>query len=222
MGESMRLVAKDGHKFGAYLAQPAGKAKGGVVVVQEIFGVNAHIRETCELFAGQGYLAVAPALFDRAKPDVQLGYQPDDIAAGRDIRGLIKNEDALLDIAEGLGVAMSAGKVGIVGYCWGGTLTYLAACRIDGFAAASGYYGGGIGGFKGEAPKCPTMMHFGEQDHAIPMDEVNGFKAARSEVQVFTYPAGHGFNCDHRGSYHPESTKIARERTFDHFAKHVG
>ena len=216
------ITCNDGFELGAYEASPAGSSKGAVVVIQEIFGVNSHIRGVADEYAAQGYLAIAPALFDRIEPGLELGYEQDDITAGIGHKNTCGNDDPMNEIAAALDVVKSAGKVGVVGYCWGGALTWLAACKIDGFAAASSYYGGGIGGMVDLTPKCPTIFHFGEEDHAIPMDEVGKVKDAHPGCPVHVYPAGHGFNCEQRGSYHPESRKIALERTLDLFGKHVG
>lgn len=221
MATTLTLTASDGHKFAAYLAQPAGRPKGGVVVIQEIFGVNSHIRAVADGYAADGYLAVAPALFDRVGPGIELGYDEADIAKGRDIRGQVKNEDALLDIAAAADTVRSAGRIAAVGYCWGGTLAWLAATRLSGFSAVASYYGGGIGNFAAETPHCPVMLHFGENDHAIPMTEVDAVRKAHPSLPVHVYPAGHGFNCDQRGSYEPKSAAIARERTLAFFAKQI-
>jgi len=222
MADTLSLTAADGHKFAAYLAQPEGRPKGGVVVIQEIFGVNSHIRAVADDYAAQGYLAVAPALFDRVKPSIELGYTEDDVTRGREIRGQVRNEDALLDIAAAADAVRSAGRIAAVGYCWGGTLAWLSATRLEGFAAVASYYGGGIGNFAGETPHCPVILHFGEKDHAIPLTEVEAVKAAHPDLPVHVYPAGHGFNCDHRGSFEPKSAEIARERTLAFFARQLG
>ena len=222
MGEVMSLTALDGQQFTAYLAQPNGTPKGGVVVIQEIFGVNSHIRSVADEYADQGYLTIAPALFDRIKPGIELGYEADDITTGIAHKTTCGNDDPLAEIAAALDVVKSAGKVGVVGYCWGGALTWLAACKIAKFSAASSYYGGGVGEMMGLSPKCPTIFHFGEEDHAIPMTEVDQVKAAQPNSRVHVYPAGHGFNCEQRGSYHAESRKIALERTLALFGKEVG
>ncbi|UUX51273.1 dienelactone hydrolase family protein [Nisaea acidiphila] len=222
MGEFIQLTASDGHKFDAYLAQPSGKAKGGVVIVQEIFGINAHIRSVADDYASEGYLAVAPALFDRIEPKIELGYEAEDIEKGRDYKGRCSDDAALLDIAAAQGTAAAAGKVGVVGYCWGGYLAWLSTTRLDGFDAGASYYGGGIGSVATEKPKCPVIFHFGENDHAIPMEDVEKVKAAHPELAVNLYPAGHGFNCDHRGSYDATSAKIARERTLELFGDKIG
>lgn len=222
MADTLTLTAEDGHKFAAYLAQPPGRPKGGVVVIQEIFGVNAHMRSVADDYAEQGYLALVPALFDRVKPGIELGYTEDDVTKGREIRGQVRNEDALLDIAAASNAVKSAGRIAAVGYCWGGTLAWLTATRLDGFSVAASYYGGGIGTFADEKPHCPVILHFGEKDHAIPMTEVDAVRQAHPELPVHVYPAGHGFNCDHRGSFEPKSAEIARERTLAFFAKHLG
>ncbi len=221
MGESITLTASDGVSIGAYKAQPSGKPKGGIVVIQEIFGVNHHIRAVADLYAAQGYLAVAPALYDRVEPNFECGYAPADIQTGAAIRGKTDHAKVLLDLAAAVKEAAKGGKVGVVGYCWGGTLTFAAACHIPGIAAGSGYYGGGVVNMAGDAPKAPVIMHFGETDHSIPMTDVEKFKALRPEVPVYVYPSGHGFNCDERGAYHKESADLARSRTLEFFAKHL-
>lgn len=222
MADMLTLTADDGHKLAAYLAQPDGRPKGGLVVIQEIFGVNGHIRAVADDYAAQGYLAIAPALFDRVMPGIELGYSEDDVTRGREVRGQVKNEDALRDIAVVAEAVRSAGRIAAVGYCWGGTLAWLTATRLDGFSAVASYYGGGIGGFATERPHCPVILHFGEKDHAIPMTEVDAVRQAHPELPVHVYPAGHGFNCDHRGSFEPKSAEIARERTLDFFRRHLG
>jgi carboxymethylenebutenolidase len=222
MGRSIELSARDGHRLAAYEAQPAGKPRGGLVVVQEIFGLNSHIRRVADGYAADGYRVVAPALFDRVRPGIELGYTDADIAEGRAIREKVSFDDALADVSAALAALRDAGNVGIVGYCWGGTITWLAAARLAGFAAASSYYGGGIGKFASEKPRCPTQCHFGEKDHAIPRAEVESVRESQPEVEVYLYPAGHGFNCDARASYDAGSAALARDRTLAHFRKHVG
>jgi len=215
------LVAADGHRLQAYEAVPVGAARGGVVVVQEIFGVNDHIRRVADGYAADGYRVIAPALFDRVRPGIELGYTDADIAEGRKIRGQLTFEQALADV-EAARKALGDRNIGIVGYCWGGTVTWLAAARLPGFAAAASYYGGGIGQFAVEHPRCPTQCHFGEKDHAIPLSEVAAVRDANPAVEVYTYPAGHGFNCDARASFDAAAAKLARERTLAFFSKHIG
>lgn len=223
MGEFITLTAADGHKFDCYKADPAGAPKGGLVVIQEIFGVNSHVREVADGFAKDGYAVLAPALFDRAEKNFEVGYKPEDIAKGRDTRAKVPWDDAVKDVAATVAALKAAkvGKIGSVGYCWGGSMSWLAATRV-GVDASVCYYGGQIAMYNGETPKNPVMMHFGENDHGIPMADVEKIRAAHPDAEVFLYPAGHGFNCDHRGDFHPDSAKLARSRTLAFFAKHVG
>ena len=197
MGTSIELSAADGHKFAAYRADPAGKPRGGIVVIQEIFGVNRHMRRATDGFAADGYVAICPALFDRAERGVDIGYGPDDIAKGRDIRGKITWDQTLADMAAAIAEAKKLGKVGVVGYCWGGSVAWRAATQLS-CAAAVGYYGGMVAQFAAEKAKCPVMLHFGEKDASIPLSDVEKFKQAQPQVPVFVYPADHGFNCEDR------------------------
>ena len=222
VGKSIELKAKDGFTLAAYRADPAGKPKGGLVVIQEIFGVNHHMRNVTDRFAAAGYAAVAPALFDRAKRGVDIGYDPASIEIGRNLRGEVKLEDTLLDLQAAIDNLKDAGKIGVVGYCWGGSLAFLSATRLQGITGAVGYYGGMIAEHAKEKPKVPVMLHFGEQDQGIPMSDVEKVKVARPDVKIFTYPAGHGFSCDERGSFHKASHEQALERTMAFFKEHVG
>jgi carboxymethylenebutenolidase len=222
MGRMIELKAKDGFTLGAYKAEPSGKPVGGLVVIQEIFGVNHHIRAVTDRFAAQGYVSIAPALFDRAKRGVDIGYDEDSMKQGVEIRAKIKLEDTLLDIAAAIEALKGVGKIGIVGYCWGGSLAFIAAARLDGLSAAVGYYGGMIAAHAEEKPKIPTLLHFGEKDHGIPLTDVEKVKAARPEVETYTYPAGHGFSCDERASFDKLSHEKALERTLAFFKKHLG
>lgn len=211
MGQTISLTAADGHRASAYTA---GDGRPGLVVIQEIFGVNGHIRSVVDRFAAQGFTAIAPALFDRVEPGLELGYTPEDVAEGRRLRGLVQTEDALKDIAAAVDDLTARGHpVAVVGYCWGGSLAWASACRLNGVAAAVGYYGGEVAAMKDETPACPVLLHFGEQDHAIPMSDVEAVQAAQPGVPVHVYPAGHGFSCDERGSFHEDSHKLALERT---------
>ena len=221
MGHWIQLTAADGVTISAWRADPAGKPRGGLVVAQEIFGVNSHIRSVCDGYAVDGYVAIAPALFDRFAPKTDIGYTPEDIEKGRGLKAKATLEHALADVDAARKLAATAGKVGIVGYCWGGYIAWMSAARVAGFACAVPYYGGGMLEAIGEKPRCPVMAHFGEKDHAIPIDGVRQWAAAHPEVETHVYPANHGFNCDQRGSYDAPAAKLARERTLAFLHKHV-
>ena len=222
MGTTIDLTAADGHRFAAYRAEPAGKPRGALVVIQEIFGVNSHIRGVADGYAADGYLAIAPALFDRSERGLDIGYSQPEIERGRAIMQKVSMDDALKDVAAAIENVAAAGKTGIVGYCWGGTVSWVAAAKLDGLACAVTYYGGGVAANVALQPKIPVMFHFGETDHAIPMDAVEKVRAAHSAQPFHIYPAGHGFNCDQRGSYHAESAKLARTRTLEFLRRHIG
>ena len=227
MGQFIELKAADGQLIPAYVAQPAGKPRGGIVVIQEIFGVNSHIRSVADGYAADGYLAVAPAIFHRVKPNVELGYQPDDMSAGQALKAAteaLPSPGVMQDIQAAIQHASQAGKVGIVGFCYGGLLSWRSACTLDGLSAAVPYYGGGVTTPDESArqAKCPVLAHFGDQDHWIPLEGVEAFKKSHPDVEVHVYHANHGFNCDQRGSWNAEAAKLARERTLAFFRKHVG
>ena len=226
MATTIRLTASDGHTLSAYRAEPTGKPpnkpRGGLIVAMEIFGVNSHIRSVADGYAADGYLAIAPALFDRYERGIEIGYTPDDIARGRELKAKASIDNALVDVTAARDLAASAGKVGVVGYCWGGYVTWMAAARVAGFACAIPYYGGGMLEAVGEKPRCPVLCHFGERDAVIPVDGVRKFAAAHPEVEVHIYAADHGFNCDARGSYDAAEAKLARERTLAFLRRHVG
>ena len=215
MGQQIQLKASDGFSLGGYRADAAGKPKGGLVVIQEIFGVNHHMRNVCDRFAALGYTALAPAIFDRAKRDVDLGYDKAAMDEGVKLRAAIKLEDTLKDVQAAIDAlqapGQSAGKVGIVGYCWGGSLAFLGATRLSGLAGAVGYYGGMIAAHANEKPKVPTILHFGEKDQGIPMTDVEKVRAARPDVKIYVYPAGHGFSCDERAAF----DKASHEKALD-------
>jgi len=221
MGKMIELTASDGFKLGAYKAEPKGPSKGGLVVCQEIFGVNHHIRNVADRFAEQGYTVIAPALFDRAQRGVDIGYTEATIKQGVDIRAKIKLEDTMKDVQAAVSALKGAGKIGVVGYCWGGSLAFLSATRLSGVSAAVGYYGGTIAAHADEKPKVPVMLHFGEKDHGIPMSDVEKVKKARPEVKIFTYNADHGFSCDERGSFDKPSHEQALARTLAFFKEHL-
>ena len=218
----IQLVAADGHKLDAYRADPAGKPRGAIVVVQEIFGVNSHIRSVTDGYAADGYLAIAPALFDRVQKNVELGYTHADIARGRELKAATLPDPALLDIAAAVQAAAPFGKVGAVGFCWGGFLAWMAAAQLTGLVCAVPYYGGGILDQADLVPRCPIMGHFGERDTMIPAEGVKKLAAKHSGQQIFLYDADHGFNCDQRGSWNAPAAKLARERTLAFFRMHVG
>mgnify|MGYP001188999953 CR=1 FL=1 len=206
------LTASDGHRLRGFEAKPRGAEKGRILVIQEIFGVNNHIRNVVQDYAAEGYRALAPALFDRAERDVELAYDDAGIQRGRGIMGKVSIDDALKDVEAALKHLGGDGSAAIVGYCWGGTIAWAAASQL-GVRAAIGYYGGGIANRLDDAPRAPTLLHFGEQDHAIPLTVAEGVRERHPSTIVHIYPAGHGFNCDERGSYHAESAALAKQRT---------
>ncbi|HTZ90739.1 MAG TPA: dienelactone hydrolase family protein [Alloacidobacterium sp.] len=214
MSEWLQLTASDGHVFDAYLAKPEREPIAGLIVVQEIFGVNAHIRSVADGYARDGFLAVAPALFDRIEKHVDLKYDGEDLQKAMSFRPKLNAENALLDVAAALDYARNetGKKVGVIGYCFGGTIAWLSATRLK-TDAVVGYYGGYIGKYAEETPQAPVMLHFGKLDTHIPKEDVDRVQAAHPEVQVFWYEAGHGFNCDARSSYEPNSAKLARGRS---------
>jgi len=222
MGKMIELTASDGHRLAAYRADPAGKPRGGIVVIQEIFGVNSHIKSVADGFAADGYLAIAPAMFDRVQKSVDLGYSPQDIEKGRDIRAKITTDMAMKDSEAALKAAAAAGKVGIVGYCWGGFVAWMASAKVPGLACAVPYYGGGILDNADLQPKVPVMGHFGDKDAHIPVEGVKKLAEKHKKQRIFIYAADHGFNCDQRGSYNAPAAKQARSRTLEFFRKHLG
>lgn len=222
MGQHLTLTASDGFTLGAYRADPSGAPKGGIVVIQEIFGVNNHIRNVTDRFAREGYAAIAPALFDRQEKNFQSGYSPDEVTRARKF---IANPDwdaMLRDTQAAIDAVKSAGPVAVVGFCMGGSVAFLAATRLSGLAAAVGYYGGAIAKFADEKPKVPVQLHFGARDQSIPLNDVETIKAKRPEAEVFIYDeAGHAFHCDERASYHKPSADIAWGRTQDFLRRHL-
>ena len=229
MGHFTNLQAADGFTVSAYVAEPPGTPRAAIVVLQEIFGVNSHIRAVADRLAAAGYLAVAPATFDRVKTGVELGYTDADMTAGSELKtavaalpgaGVLADVQAAIDHATQLG----GGKVGITGFCWGGLLTWRAACLLKGLSAAVVYYGGGITSEDEIArqPQCPVMAHFGDEDPWIPMEGIQAFGQAHPDVEVHVYPAHHGFNCDQRGAYNEAAADQARERSLAFFAANLG
>jgi carboxymethylenebutenolidase len=226
MGKMIELTTSDGHKLGAYRADPSGtnaaKPRGAIVVIQEIFGVNSHVKSVTDGFAADGYVAIAPAMFDRVQKNFDVGYTPPDIEKGRALRAKITVDMAMKDAQAAIDAVKGVGKVGIVGYCWGGFVAWMASAKLSGLSAAVPYYGGGILDNADIQPKVPVMAHFGEKDSMIPVDGVKKLAEKHKKHQVFIYAADHGFNCDQRGSYNAPSAKQARERTLEFFRKHVG
>ncbi len=222
MSKHVKLQASDGHELDAYVAEPEGKPRAALVVVQEIFGVNQHIRSVADRFAKEGYYAVAPALFDRVERDVELDYDGEGMQQGFAILKQLDIDNAVKDVEAALNYAgKQTGKpAGVVGFCYGGTLAWLSATRLSA-AAAVGYYGGYIAMFAAEKPKVPVMLHFGTKDDHIPASDIAKVQAAHPEVEVFMYDAGHAFNRDVDASYVPAAAKEAMARTLEFFSKHL-
>ena len=223
MGTHITLTASDGFKLGGYRAEPQGKAKGGLVVIQEIFGVNHHIRAVCDRFAAIGYTSTAPAVFDRIQPNFECGYTPDEIA---NARKFVSNPDwgaMLRDVQASIDDLKKGGPVGIIGFCMGGSISFLAACKLNGLSASVCYYGGNIAKTADDKPKIPVQMHFGEKDAGIPMSDVDMIKQKRGgDCEIYVYPdAQHGFNCDERGSYQEAAAKLAWQRSMAFLSRNV-
>jgi len=222
VGHDIKLTASDNFQLGAYRADPTGAAEGALVVIQEIFGVNHHIRNVCDRLAAEGYVAVAPAIFDRIEPGFTSGYSPDEIAVARKF---VANPDwaaFLRDTQAAIDVVKSVGPVGIIGFCLGGSIAYAAATKLSGLKAAVGYYGGAVARFADDKPTVPTQLHFGEKDAGIPLSDVETIKAKRPDVEIFIYPgAQHGFGCDERASYDKPSADLAWTRSLAFFAQHL-
>ena len=218
----IKLTAGDGHTFSAYRADPPDAPKGAVVVLQEVFGVNSHIKQITDAFAAHGYVAIAPALFDSVKADVELGYDDAGMTEGINLVQQVGKDRAIAEIQATVDSVKDVGKVAVVGYCWGGTLAYAAGNLVNGLACAVGYYGGGIVDDYGAKRKVPTLLHFGENDALIPLEAMSQFRAFRPDVSVFSYPgASHGFNCDQRDSYQEEAAQTALERSLFWISQYV-
>ena len=216
MGQRITLTASDGHSLGAYRADAGGAVRGGLVILQEIFGVNAHIRDVCDRFAAEGFTCIAPALYDRSShKDCDLTYEAGNRAIGRALREEFSWDDSVKDVAAAVELLASDGlAVGSVGYCWGGSISFLAGTRLD-VRGAVVYYGGQIAPYKDQEARCPMLMHFGARDEGIPLSYVEEIKAAQPDAVVHIYDAGHGFNCDRRAAYHEASAKLAWQRTIE-------
>jgi carboxymethylenebutenolidase len=222
VGQDITLTASDGFKLGAYRTQPEGKPRGAVVVIQEIFGVNHHIRTVCDRFAVQGYVAVAPSIFDRIEPNFQSGYSPEEVAIARKFVAAPDWPAMLRDTQAAIDSVKEVGPVGIIGFCLGGSVAFAAATKLTGLSAAVGYYGGAIVRFADDKPTVPTQLHFGEKDTGIPLSDVDTIRAKRPDVEIFVYDgAQHGFGCDERASYDKASADVARQRSLAFLAKHL-
>jgi len=215
------LMARDGHQFAAYLAPPAGPPRGAIVVLQEIFGVNAHIRAVTEQYAAAGFLAIAPALFDRIGRNIELGYGPKDMEQGTGYRLQLDEAKVLLDISAAINVVRHAGRVAVVGFCWGGQQTWVAAATLP-VHAAVGYYTSRVWEKLDRIPACPILLHYGERDQNIPPERIAQVHAACPAAQIYMYPADHGFNCNARGAYDAPSAALAWQRTQDFLKQHIG
>jgi carboxymethylenebutenolidase len=220
MSEFTTIMARDGHEFQTWLAAPPGRPRAAILVVQEIFGVNSHIRAVTDGYAAAGYVAIAPALFDRVRRGIELGYSAADMQEGQGYVKQLQRGQTLADLSAAIAVVKHAGRVGVVGYCWGGTIAYVAACELP-IACAVAYYGASITKELEKQPKCPLMYHFGELDKHIQASDVAKIKAAHPQGEFHTYRADHGFNCEQRASYDAASAQLARERSLAFFAKHV-
>jgi carboxymethylenebutenolidase len=222
LGKHLTLTAADQHKLGAYRADPVGTPKGGMVVIQEIFGVNHHIRAVCDRLAALGYVAVAPAVFDRFVRDFESGYTPDEIAHARSYLGNLNWDHMTTDMSATVAELKGVGPLGIVGFCMGGTAAFLAACRIPRLSAAVSFYGGMIAKFADEKPKCALQMHFGEKDEGIPLSTVEEIKKKQPQAETYIYPdAPHGFYCDERAAYRKDAADLAWSRTKEFLAKNM-
>ena len=223
MSSKANITAADGHQFGAYVAESGSPARGAIVLIQEIFGVNSHIRSVADGYAAQGFHVVAPALFDRVQRNLELSYNAEDMKKGMDAISQIGLEAALKDVAASINHARSQWpglKVGVLEFCLGGSLGWLAATRLDP-AAVVCYYGGQISKHASETPHCPVMMHFGAKDPHIGPEQIETIRKAHPDLPLFVYDAGHGFNCDQRKDYEPQSANLARERTLEFFRKYL-
>jgi carboxymethylenebutenolidase len=222
MKSTITLTASDAHMLSAYHTTPDGRPRGQLVVLQEFFGLNDHIRSVADRFAALGFAAIVPGLSDRAEPGAEFGYDSAGIAAGHALRAKIPIEKSLLDVQAAIDLVRAHGKVGVVGYCWGGSLAFFAAARLQGIVCAVGYYGSQIIGGVHEVPRVPTMLHFGDTDASIPLSDVETIRRARPEVAIYVYAGKHGFNCDARANYVPASAQIAFGRTLEFLWKHIG
>jgi len=220
---TVKITAKDGHELSAYCARPQATPRGGLIVLQEFFGVNGHIRRVCDQYAADGYLVLSPAIFDRVERDVELGYDEAGMNKGRELRAELDLSLCMLDIQAAIDAASGAGKVAALGYCWGGSLAYIASARLAGLACAIGYYGAQIAAHVNEVPRVPVMLHYAEKDEYLPQSDIEKVRSAHPSIVIYQYPGTeHGFNCDDRRFYEPKSAALARERTLSFLREYVG
>jgi carboxymethylenebutenolidase len=222
VSRTIDLTAEDGHRLNAYVAEPTGERLGALVMLQEFYGVNSHIRDMADQYARDGYYTIAPAIFDRVERGVELGYDPAGIEKGRELRAKLNLDQTMMDVQAAIAAAVPFGRVAALGYCWGGSLAFLATCRLKGLVCAVAYYGAQIAGWSAEQPKVPVLMHFADNDEYIPMSDVEKIRAAQPGVEMFIYPrTEHGFSCNDRQYYEPRSAAIARGRTLAFLGEHV-
>jgi carboxymethylenebutenolidase len=223
MGQIIEIQATDGHRLSAYCATPAGTARGALIVAPELFSVTDHIREVADAYAADGYLAICPWFYDRIERGAVFSYDQEGLEGARKLLAHLDFEKVMLDVGGAVAHGRDAGKVGIVGYCSGGTAAWLAAAKVEGLACAIGYYGSKIPSLAEETPNAPVMLHWGSQDHTLALEEVHKFERRRPEVASLLWPTGHGFNCDRRPHhYHAESAALARASTLAFLRLHVG
>ncbi len=216
----IRLTAQDGFAIDAWRAEPARVPRGGLVIVHENAGLTDHIRDLADAFSAEGYRVIAPAFFDRLQRNLVFSYGESQIEARREARSRIDLDKTLLDVAAAAKEA-AAGKVGIVGYCWGGSVAWLSAARLPQLACAVSYYGSAIAGHIGEQPLCPVMMHWGTRDHTLPVERAREIAAAHPEaVSHFYEGAGHSFNNPFE-RYVESAARLARERTLGFLRMHL-
>lgn len=222
MGDWHTLTAGDGHRFQLYRATPQGESRGTVVVLQEAFGANGHIRDVADRLADTGYVALAPAFFDRVERGFETGYAAEDMQRAIAVMKQASFDDAITDLTATVASSLVQGKVGVVGFCWGGSLAWLAATRVAGLACAVSYYGRLAPDYRSEQPRCPVLFHFGDRDQSIPLSAVESMRSAQPGQTYHIYAADHGFNCDQRDSFDAASAALAMQRTLAFFEKHIG
>ncbi len=210
----------DGFTFGAYHVEARGARRGGLVLIQEIFGLNDNIKKTCDGFAAEGFEVIAPSMYDRIEKGFVTGYDEAGMTRGRQASADTDMKLAMSDVKACVEFLSPRGLVFFTGYCYGGSITYIAACRVPGIAAGAGFYGRLIPDYLGEKPKCPLILHFGDNDPSIPLEAVRTIQAAKPEVRVYLYEAGHGFCSDRPTHFNAKACALARARTLDHFARH--